>query len=167
MPLYDYRCPEHGTFEAFRRVGASPEAPCPSCDANVPRTYANTNFTYTRPYDQAVDGEMRDDGRREIDRGGGGKAVKVSETGGWRPALTHNTECPKCHKMRNVAVTSQVGGGTLITCEACGYSWLHRADDAPAPLNEGVEESYRPGRTIHMNSDVPLHSGYKSPERAG
>lgn len=166
MPMYDFRCPAHGVFEIYWRQ-ARQEAPCPSCAELAPRTYANTRFVFERPYDQAVDGEMRYDGTDEMERGGGGKAVRVKETGGWRPALTHNTKCPKCSRMRNVAVTSKVVGAHLVTCEACGYSWLHKAETAEVPLNTGVEEAYRPPRTIHMNSDVPLHSGYRAPERAG
>ena len=167
MPLYDYQCDSHGTFEAFKKVGASQEAPCPACGEVSKRQYVAPTFTHSRPYDQAVDGEMRYDGRDEMDRAGGGKAVRVKETGGWRPALTHNTECPKCHKMRNVAIMGVMVGAKLVACEACDYSWLHRADDAACPLFEGVDESYRPGKQFNMNPETPMTSGYKPPERAG
>lgn len=167
MPLYDYHCGKHGSFEAFRKVGVSQEAPCPSCGEASTRQFSAPNFTHSRPYDQAVDGEMKYDGKDEMTRQGGGKAVRVKETGGWRAALTHHTKCPKCNRIRNVAILTETAGAKMLACEVCDYSWMYRATDADTPLFNGVEETLRPGKQFHMNPDVPMNSGYRPPERAG
>ena len=166
MPLYDFQCSAHGKFEAHRRVQGASSAPCPSCGEAAERTYSNTTFIHSRPYDQAVDGLFPTAGKPdEIERGGGGKATKVKATGGYRPTLTHHTECPKCKKMRNVAVTSKLVGGTLVSCEACAYSWIHKAEGAPSPLFEGADDKFRPAKMYHMGGGVKMRSGYEEPER--
>ena len=39
MPLYDYRCPEHGVFEALAGFGQNKDPqPCPKCDSPSERT---------------------------------------------------------------------------------------------------------------------------------
>ena len=145
----------------------SAEAPCPSCGGTASRQFTAPNFTHSRPYDQAVDGVMAYDGKDEMTRKGGGKAVRVKETGGWRAAVTHHTKCPKCNKLRNVGIMTEELGAKLVACEVCDYSWLHRASDAEVPLMDGVDESYRPGKTFHMSPDSRMTSGYTAPERAG
>jgi putative FmdB family regulatory protein len=38
MPLYEYRCSDHGVFEAMGRMSRSGEpGSCPACEASAPR----------------------------------------------------------------------------------------------------------------------------------
>lgn len=42
MPTYDYACPSHGGFDAFRTLGARNEpAACPDCGESSPRVFAS------------------------------------------------------------------------------------------------------------------------------
>jgi len=33
MPVYDYKCQEHGTFEKMQKIADRETAPCPVCEA--------------------------------------------------------------------------------------------------------------------------------------
>lgn len=37
MPVYDYKCQEHGTFEKIRKISEREEAPCPECNEICPQ----------------------------------------------------------------------------------------------------------------------------------
>lgn len=165
MPLFDYRCEDHGTFEAFKRRGAT-SAPCPTCGAEAGRVFVAAPVS-KRAYDQSIDGKFPNKNKPKVmERMGGGRAAQVKETGGYRPMLTHNTVCPKEGKWRNVAVLAAFPYGKHLCCEACAYTWVYsQSNGYDVPLNHGVREDLRPSRTIHMNPDVPLHSGYTQPER--
>lgn len=167
MPLYDYRCGSCGSgFEAFGRVGAGETAPCPDCRGTAERAFSATRFNINMPYDQAIHGQFPTKHLPDVvKRQGGGVAIKNKETGGYRPALTHNTRCPKEGKWRNVAVLGEFPYGLRLVCEACDGLWIYNASLTDVPLNSGVDESLRPPRTIHMSAQVPLHSGYVAPER--
>lgn len=42
MPTYDYACPAHGGFDAFRALGQRNDpAPCPDCGDASPRVFAS------------------------------------------------------------------------------------------------------------------------------
>ena len=168
MPLYDFSCPSHGTFESFSRTGAN-VAPCPRCDGQADRVFSLTSFPKVhRPYDKQVDDTLpAKDRQKVIDRAGGGRAGVVSSTGGYRPMTTHNTVCPNEKKWRNVAVLAELPYGKRLNCEACSYLWVYQAATTDIPLNDWVDSSLSPGTTVHMNPAVPLHSGYESPERGG
>ena len=166
MPSFDFQCDEHGKFEAFKRIKGPSTAPCPYCGQDAEKVFSITTMTFNREYDQSIDGVFPNAGKAEVmNRGGGGKAVQVKETGAYRPVVTHSTKCPKENKWRNVAVTSAMAGAVLVTCEGCDYSWLHRSSDAADPLLEEVVEAYRPGITFNMNPDLPMRSGYQAPGR--
>lgn len=166
MPLLDYSCVEHGPFEALRRAGAVSSAPCPTCEATSPRTYtAVGGLRIERAYDRQVDGKLPAAGRKEQDRAGGGKAVVVKETGGYRPALTHHTQCPKERRFRNVAVLAEMPYGVRLNCEVCGYIWVYHAKTTDIPLVAGVDESLRPGKRFFMGTEDNMTSGYIPAER--
>ena len=138
MPLYEYRCESGHSFEELRKVGGrSNPAPCPDCGlAASPRL---STFLSPHAYDAQVEGKQFDKTRPEhISRGGDGGAVMVKETGGYRPSLTHHTECPRHKKWTNVAVLGQVQGGNRVEGE-CGCQWIHRARDAGSPLVKGAK----------------------------
>ena len=79
-----------------------------------------------------------------VDRPGGGKAVRVNDTGGYRPMVTHNMVCPKCGKWRNVAILGEpMPGIKRLVCEICDWTWLYRASDAPTPLQPGTNGAFR------------------------
>lgn len=40
MPLYDYECTEHGTFEVFRAMNDNKLQRCPICRATAKRVFA-------------------------------------------------------------------------------------------------------------------------------
>jgi putative FmdB family regulatory protein len=166
LPLYDYVCDHDGSFEAFRKVGDGASAPCPTCGATSARTFAATRFVIERAYDQAIDGEFPNADKPEVvARAGGGVAIKNKDNGAYRAAVTHNTQCPKENKWRNVAVLGEFPYGKRLNCEACGHLWIHQEATAPNPLKPGVDESARPGKSFYMSPDVPLCSGYTEPER--
>ena len=35
MPIYGYKCPEHGEFEIFQSMTEEHKAPCPECGRNA------------------------------------------------------------------------------------------------------------------------------------
>ncbi len=39
MPLYDYKCTEHGVFEKFQRMVDHAAANCPHCEATCKQTF--------------------------------------------------------------------------------------------------------------------------------
>lgn len=165
MALLEYRCPEHGDFEKFiRRAGESATAPCPSCSSESKRVYSAVR-AIRRQYDRQVDGEFGSTSRpKTMKRAGGGVAVMNPETGGYRPAITHNTVCPKEGKWRNVAVLGEFSYGRRVNCEACGYVWIHQDSTAANPLRAGVDETYRPPRRVFMDG-TDRGGKYESPER--
>lgn len=165
MPLFDFACPTHGKFEAYRR-GAAQSAPCPSCGTDAEKVFALTHLAPAdKPYDQQVDGHFPNAHKpKVIDRAGGGKAAQT-HTGGYRPMVTHSTICPSESKWRNVAVLGQYPYGKRLNCEACGYVWIYNGANTDRPLHNEVREEYRPARRIFMDSSVSLHSGYIAPER--
>ena len=55
MPLYEYKCLEHGKFEAIRGVGHSID-PCPQCGCLARRIPSPFRFKVSPRLDQA-DGE--------------------------------------------------------------------------------------------------------------
>ena len=93
---------------------------------------------------------------------GGGKAAK-DEKNLYRPALTHNTRCPKEGKWRNMAVLNDLGFAVRVCCEGCGYTWLHQSATAAYALLKGVKNSYRPGKTYSRLQ--PAGTGYDEPKR--
>jgi putative FmdB family regulatory protein len=44
MPIYEYRCPQCGVFEATQRITESPLATCPTCASEVHRLISLTSF---------------------------------------------------------------------------------------------------------------------------
>ena len=97
MPLYEYRCESGHSFEELRKVGGrSNPAPCPDCGSEASPQLST--FLSPHAYDGQVEGRQFDKTRPEhISRGGDGGAGMGKETGGYRPSLTHHTECPR-HK---------------------------------------------------------------------
>ena len=83
MPLYEFRCDQHSTFEVFTRMGGQPdEAPCPSCGkrgtrifsapalVNVQRDWNEKANNYQRdPYTQAR-AQLTNVAREEAERSG-------------------------------------------------------------------------------------------------
>ena len=37
MPLYQYRCEEHGQFDKIRKLSERDSAPCPECGKDSPK----------------------------------------------------------------------------------------------------------------------------------
>jgi putative FmdB family regulatory protein len=44
MPIYEYQCPNCGTFEVTQRITENPLKKCPTCKAKVERIISNTSF---------------------------------------------------------------------------------------------------------------------------
>ena len=162
MPNFDYSCTTHGTFDAFKRAGRPVEtAPCPTCgEAAVRAGFTPTVAPRTDlPYDRQVHGKIPPIGRKQTAREGGGAAA-VTDTGSYRPALTHHTRCPKEQRFRNVAVLAAFDYGRRVCCEACGYMWIHQPATTDVPLTRGVNESLRPAKRFFMGTDDRATSGY-------
>ena len=83
MPLYEFSCSTHGTFDVFTRMGGTPdESPCPSCSergtrvfsapalVNVQRGWNEKASDYQRdPYTQAK-AQLTNVAREEAERSG-------------------------------------------------------------------------------------------------
>lgn len=55
MPLYDFQCPNCGTFEARARVGEK-QIDCPKCGLIAARKYSSTyNIHYVPGYNEALE----------------------------------------------------------------------------------------------------------------
>lgn len=46
---YEYRCPEHGTFEREEPIAAEHRADCPECGAPAQRIYHPVGMYYGHP----------------------------------------------------------------------------------------------------------------------
>jgi hypothetical protein len=110
-------------------------------------------------------GKLPGIGRKERTTAGIGKQAVVADRGSYRPALTHNTQCPKEKRFRNVAVVADMPYGKRVICEACGYMWAYQAATTDIPLRNGVVESYRPGKRFFMGAADRATSGYIPAER--
>lgn len=44
MPIYDYECEAHGSFEAFRPLAERQSAPCPDCGAAAEQRITAVRF---------------------------------------------------------------------------------------------------------------------------
>lgn len=153
MPIYLMRCEQGHEAEVLRSV-ANRDNPsiCGDCTAPSHRVMAafHTRVDDTPAFED--DGRTYGDRYHErmvnasrpavIERSGGGRAVKVQETNGYRPACTHNTRCPQGH-WANVAILSeQAPWGKRLNCDRCGYVWLYNAETAEYPLREGYDKSF-------------------------
>lgn len=45
MPLYEYSCPEHGSFDEFQKMHTEHRARCPKCGQVARRNFAIGGFT--------------------------------------------------------------------------------------------------------------------------
>lgn len=152
MPIYLMRCEHEHTEEVVRGV-ANRDNPysCSVCSAPSHRVMApfHTRIDDTPAFED--DGRTYGDRYHErmvnaprpgvIDRDGGGRAVKVQETNGYRPACTHNTHCPQGH-WANVAVLADTPWGKRLNCDRCGYLWLYSEATAEYPLREGYDPTF-------------------------
>ncbi len=87
MPLYEFRCPRCGSFEAHRDLThAGGPTPCPSCAAPAPRVYTAPR---TSPRSGSLSGASRAD-RARIDRARSGEPTITSAPRGRRlPSAGH------------------------------------------------------------------------------
>lgn len=138
MPLYEYRCESGHSFEALRKAGGRGDpAPCPDCGGEAAPQFST--FLSPHAYDTQVEGKQFDKNRPEhVRRGGGGGGMMNKETGGYRPTLTHNTECPRHKAWTNVAILTKTQYGQRIEGE-CGCQWVHQAATASSPLIKGTK----------------------------
>lgn len=137
MPIYAYGCEAHGEFEVVRSVAKmSSPAHCPECGEEGEKSWNGYSFVVrTHVADHVLNRYTKEAANKPqvIERAGGGKAVLNPETGGYRPAVSHNAECPnEGGRRRNVAVLAKFGRFQYrLACE-CGYFWLYdsrHADD--------------------------------------
>ena len=165
MPLLEIQCGNGHTSEVLqRRGGGNTPLLCPTCGENANRNWsAGFGFNVKETHYAAPPKDPNNKAKPEfIDRMGGGKAAKT-ENNLYRPAITHNTKCPKEGKWRNVAILNDLKFARRLCCEGCGYTWLYRAETAPNPLFDGTQEKYRPGKTYSRLA--PAGSGYEQPKR--
>lgn len=80
MPLYEYECPKHGTFEQIQKFSDPPLSKCPTCGGPVEKLmsapaiqFKGTGW-YITDYARKGDGGARKDGGSR-DAGGGDKAA--------------------------------------------------------------------------------------------
>lgn len=157
MPLLDIECRAGHRSEVLKR-GAANNGPisCPECGGESKRLYSGFTFGVKETHHEASPKDPPKNRPKFIDRMGGGKAA-LDENKMYRPAVTHNTKCPKEGKWRNMAILNDLGFAVRVCCEGCGYTWLHQESTAANPLFKGVVSRYRPGKTVG--------SRYVEPER--
>ena len=157
MPLYEWQLLSGTVVEVYRPLSRMDEAPEPgavrlfSAPALLRVDRANDVVVGTRRNKPAV-----------LKREGGGTAVLNRQTGGYRPALTHQAFCPICGQMRMVAILGVQGerrNRTTVNCE-CGYVWIHSygAPTMPgdgSPLVEGYDGSLRIGQQSGSKYEAP------------
>jgi putative FmdB family regulatory protein len=103
MPIYEYKCPKCGTFEATQRITDSPLRRCPTCKGKVTKLISSTSFQlkgtgwYVTDYAGKKEGAKKEDATKEDATKEGG-ATKSKEEG-----KTESTEAAK---------TSTDGGGS-------------------------------------------------------
>lgn len=94
MPLYEFRCAEHGHFELFRRMAESGEpAPCPQCGAIGSRYFRTPPpvFGDYPPYVSPASGRVIS-GRREREEDFRRTNTRPYEVGEWKDNVRKQQE---------------------------------------------------------------------------
>lgn len=150
MPMYAVRCDNDHTGEVFRSVARRDEEDICPCGAYTHRVMAWNGAMVvdeTPAYDDDLEplSFKKRDRKEFLERAGSGKAALNKDTGGYRPACTHNTKCPKGH-WANVAITADLPYGKRLNCDRCGYVWIYQASTAADPLLEGYNPAFTPAQ---------------------
>ena len=97
LPLYEYQCPEHGTFEKMQKFSDPPLTACPTCGAPVEKLlsapaiqFKGTGW-YITDYARKSGG---DSGREKRDSGGDKKETGAAKESKDSPAKGGATPSP-------------------------------------------------------------------------
>src|SRR5438067_11914763 len=79
MPIYEYRCPKCGDFEAMQKMSDNPLTHCPTCRRKVTKLISSTTFHlkgsgwYVTDYARKGEGGVQSDKKGEDTKGEGKK----------------------------------------------------------------------------------------------
>jgi putative FmdB family regulatory protein len=91
MPIYEYRCPQCGIFEATQRITESPLITCPTCGSEVHRLISLTSFVLKGSGWYATD-YARSNGKSESDGDSGSKDTSNGSTDKAAPSSSDSTK---------------------------------------------------------------------------
>lgn len=126
MPLYEYRCPQHGRFELVRKFADPPLTKCPTCGKKVEKLFSAPAIQfkgsgwYITDYARKSSGDGKDAGKEgkkdTADKDSGSKDSGSKDTGSKDTASkdTASTKdaASKESSPKSTAKTGTTGGGS-------------------------------------------------------
>ncbi len=154
MPLYGWKLKSGEEVEVYKPMSQANEPPEPG----AVRLFGASTVIHVTHADSVV-GKTKN--RPAVKRRmGSGVATLNTDTGGYRPALTHQAFCPNCNAWRMTAMLYQWGPGgnkSVLNCE-CGYQWAHLETHADGgdPIIEKYDGALRPGNVAGSAYEAPV-----------